>query len=234
MDDAGNTCDTPCTEQRWLSNPSCINTPPCVILLPNTFTPDRFGNLPIDRMQVVAMYDGTGDATLEINLWNPDTRECCWLEIFPINNKDIVAQEYDMVGFEPTGRFRISGVTPDGVIDGVAFGIYMHDASGDRWHFRSAAPGQGSAIPNFVGGWPIAWSEAGWDARLPSWMAGGDFDHFVSRRQAQVALSGAQLLHNGEWGVPTDRLAGDVNGDGCVNDVDFLLVDSGYGSGCCD
>lgn len=231
----GDTCgDRRCTELVWLDDSSCTGDPQCVVLLPNTFTPDRFGNLPIDRMQVVAMYDGTGEATLEIDLWNPDTRECCWLEISPINNTDIVAQEYSMVGFEPTGRFRIGGAAPDGVIDGVAFGLYVHDASGDRWYFRSAGLGQGIAIPNFVGDWPIAWSEATWDAKLPVWMAGGDFDHFVARRQAQVALSGAQLLSNGEWGMPSGRLTGDANGDGCVNDIDFLLVNSGYGSGCCD
>ncbi|HMN95844.1 MAG TPA: hypothetical protein PKC43_10895 [Phycisphaerales bacterium] len=213
---------------------TCQTGTPCATLL-SSFTPDRFGALPADRMQVVAMYDGIGTAVLDIELQNSMTGECCEISIGPINKDDLIAIEYQMGGFEPTGTVTVSGVTPDGVIDGVAFGIYARSISGERWMWRSRSfeSGTGASTPNFVGGWPIAWDQSLWDTKLVSLAGIPGIDGSVARRQAQITLSGAQLLSNGTWQIPTGRVPGDVNGDGCVNAADLGAVLGGWTPSCC-
>lgn len=228
---------------------------PCVDLL-CTFTPDRFSNLPPDRMQVVAMYDGDGMASLTIQLQNT-AGSCCDLVIPIIDfGVKIVTLEFDMNGFEPTGEFTVTGATPNGGVDGVAFGLYSRSATGDRWLLRSRnfGPGSGGVTPDFVGGWPIAFSETQWNSLLvdinpltcgfpPACTTCGCLnangspcdasDLFFARRQAQMALSGAQFLANGTWNIPTGRVCGDVNGDGCVDGSDLGLLLSCWQPNCC-
>jgi len=129
---------------------------PCVNAV-HGFTADRSGAFPIDRMQVVALYDGAGaNAEFDIELWNPTTGACCIVTIDDLEN----------LGHED----------------------------------RSTATTTGS--PNFVGGWPLAFNEGTWDARLNEILQRGTTG-FVARRQAQITLSGAQLVTNGTWGIPT-------------------------------
>lgn len=213
---------------------SVCPSPPalCVTPLPGVFSSDRFAAFPSDRMQLIAYYDGNGTAELDIHLVNPAANTCCVLTVTGIANAPLTIQEFDMKGYVPTGKFQIRNVVPNGAIDGVAFGLYWRDASGLRWSLRSRSPASAGGTPNFVGAWPYAWSEANWDALMPQ-LAGGTFDDFVRRRQAQVALTGAQALGNGVWGHPTGRLPGDTNGDGCVDQQDLANVLAVYGITCC-
>jgi hypothetical protein len=160
---------------------------------------------------------------------------CCDLVVGPIPHfgTAIYTGEFDMKGLVPTGEITIAGAVPDGGIDGVAFGLYWRDLAGNRWRLQSRRlPNPGNAAtPDFFGGWPIALSEAQWDALMPC-LAGGTFNDFVARRQAQCTLGGAQLLGNGVWGIPTGRVPGDINGDGCVDQSDLGLLLQTWGS-CC-
>lgn len=198
----------------------------CVSAAPG-FTSERFGALPTDRMQLVAYYDGTGLAELDIHLTNPSSGACCILTISGIDDNPLTVQEYVMNGFVPTGKFVVRNVVPNGAVDGVAFGLYWRDATGARWKLQSRSTATGSGTPNFVGMWPYSWADTFWDGLMPPIVDDG-----FKRRQAQVNLSGAQVLGNGTWGIPTGRVPGDSNGDGCVDLVDLTFLLSTFGA-CC-
>ncbi|MCC6357445.1 MAG: hypothetical protein IT450_01770 [Phycisphaerales bacterium] len=200
--------------------------PPCVNLQ-SVFTSERFGALPTDRMQLVAYYDGTGLADLDIHLTNPSTGACCVLSISGIDDNPLTVREYVMNGFVPTGKFVVRNVVPNGAVDGVAFGLYWRDVTGARWKLQSRSTATGSGTPNFVGMWPYSWADTFWDGLMPPIVDDG-----FKRRQAQVNLSGAQVLGNGTWGIPTGRVPGDSNGDGCVDLVDLTFLLSTFGA-CC-
>lgn len=208
-----------------------VNFQPGCLLGVRNYTPERNGMLPTDRLQVVAHYDGSGTAArLDIKLRNPVTNQCCTLSVRLPGQWAVQATEYEMNGFEPTGEFTVSGAIPNGSVDGVAFGLYMHTLAGERWIIKSKSPGLAVTTPNFVGSWPTAWDQATWDAMLPAGLgfpyAPNSYEAYVARRQAQSTLSGAQLLPNGTHTVPTrmNAIPGDLNGDGCVDQDDEMLM----------
>lgn len=215
---------------QFLGTP--CNPPASIGPVQRCFTPDRFGNLPPDRMQVVAAYDGNGTAaTLDIHLWHPVTRNCAVLHVDGLNANDILTEEYQMHGYEPTGVVEVNGVSPNGVIDGVAFGLYFRNTAGDRSVLRSAAPGLAAGTPNFAGGWPVAWGQTLWDSKMTA-LTGTTYDDFVARRQAQITLAGAQFLPNGVHGIPTDALVGDIDLNGVIDFADQILLQQNAGAGC--
>lgn len=201
-----------------------------------TYTSDRFSALPADRMQVVALYTGaTGNPTLTLECRNPVTQQCCDVAI-PLNPGTIDPVQFAMNGFEPTGRFTISGASPQGE---VAFGVYVREPAAlgsDRWLLKSSAPGLMSGGPNLLGGWPYDWTEAQWDALLPatSPFQPASFDSFVARRQAQVTIAGAQALPDGTYIIPNRRcIDTDLDGDGDVDAFDANILVGNLGINCC-
>ncbi len=234
-------------EEMWRENaklPRCRNGSGPYPLPAPSYTPDRFGALPSDRMQVVAVYDGnvnpTAPPSLSIECRHPTTLECFQIAV-PVPSSagpnSIVAEEFVMNGFEPTGRVTVGGVLPNGVIDGVAFGLYVRDVNGDRWILKSGALGLATGnFPNFIGGWPVAWNESTWDSYLPQmapFLPVG-YDEFVARRQAQMTLAGAQMLPNGTFDIPNSRFVNlDIDEDGTVNRNDFAILINNLGQGCC-
>ncbi|MBI5865221.1 MAG: hypothetical protein HZB38_12070 [Planctomycetes bacterium] len=200
--------------------------PPC-ITLQSGYTSDRFGALPNDHLQIVAYYDGNGTADLDIHLTNPATGACCIITVSGIPNSPFTVQEYVMNGFVPTGKFDVRNVVPNGVVDGIAFGLYWRDTAGARWKLQSRSSATGSGTPNFVGMWPYGWSDATFDAAMPTIVDDG-----FKKQQARVTLAGAQVLGNGTWGIPTGRFPADTNSDGCVDLLDLTTLLSSFGA-CC-
>ncbi len=200
--------------------------PPC-ITLQSVYTSDRFGALPNDTMQLVAYYDGNGTAEFDIHLTNPVTHACCIITVAGIPNSPFTVQEYVMNGFVPTGKFTIRNVVPNGVIDGIAFGLYWRDTAGARWKLQSRSSATAIGTPNFVGMWPYGWSDAVFDAAMPA-----SVNDAFKRQQARVTLSGAQVLGNGVWGIATGQFPADTNSDGCIDLLDLTLLLSSFGS-CC-
>jgi hypothetical protein len=201
-----------------------------------TFTADRFGAMLPDRMQIVAHYDGSGaSARLEIELRHVVTGHCCSLTIALPSQSRVFAGEFEMFGYEPTGDYTVTGAVPNGIVDGVAFGIYGRSTSGERYLHKSRAAGLSLSSPTFMGGYPMAWTELDWDLRLPATLGTppGGFTGFVARRQAQMTLAGAQLLPNGSFNVPTGRnvIFGDLDGSGCVDTDDLNLWSWNFGLG---
>lgn len=220
----------------WMSGPptASIGLCPTPVM---TFTPDRFGALPPDRLQVVAVLDGNGQSDVIIELWNPATLQTCDLIITTPPAGAIFAQEYQLNGFEPTGTVQLLGLNPNGGLDGVALGMYFRDMNGDRCLMRTDDAATG---PTFAGGWPVAWTEAQWDAALPATLGTppGGFDAFVARRQAQSTLAGARFLPAiGVYTLQTCRQVPitppDYNGDAVVDFLDLLILQGWMGQGCC-
>lgn len=202
----------------------------CPTLQPG-FTDDRSSAFPVDTLQIVAVYDGLGTADLHIKVQHPVTGHCCDIDVLGISVSTITAVEYALNGYEPVGQFTISNVQPDGVIDGVAFGLYGRRGNGERFIFRSSDLASGAGTPNFVGGWPVAWSQADWDSKLT--LPNTNYDEFVARRQAQITLSGAQFLDNGVYSKPSFIQPGDLDGNGCVNGADLAIILASWKAMCC-
>lgn len=220
--------------------PKPIIGPPATPVLPiwlcfpqHAFTPDVAGALPAGRLQVVAHYDGNLPAagvSLEVEVRDAATGICCWI-YFKIGHNQVIAREHQLPsGHEPTGRLRVSGVAPNGAIDGIAAGLYFRDHSGTRWQLRSIDRSPPTPGPAFMGAWPVAWSQADWAARLTAAAAanGAVFAGAVgnpAQVHARMILSGAQMLSNGLHVMPlTPALAGDLDGDGCVDQDDLNII----------
>lgn len=200
------------------------------------FTVDDAPPMQAGTMQVVGFYDGSPGTTavLDIEMIDAASGACCNVRITMPQGTRVYAHEFRMLpGWEPTGRSFVGGVVPNGGIDGVAFSIYVRDHSGDRWLLQSCDDGLAATTPNFMGAWPVAWAESQWDAALslngPCFTGPGVLET-RRRRQAHGALTGAQLLPNGQHFTPRNpTVLGDLNGDRCVDgtDVDIFLSNPG-------
>ena len=185
------------------------------VVLGEDLTSNRFDALPADRAQVVVFYDGaeTGEAALGIEFQErPDIASLgglispggvtqpprVWVWIRGLRKFDnvIETREYQLNGWQPTGRFKVVKVTPDGVVDGVAFGVFWKDAAG---HYRALQSSDG--IPTidarFVCGWPLGVNDATFASRTPQ------ITDSFGRAQAKMAICGAKLLDNGLYRIGT-------------------------------
>jgi hypothetical protein len=166
-------------------------------LVSHDLTSNRGQSLPIGTLQVVTFYDGatTSRPTLRIEYAGGDWGSG-WIDITEIrastsNSGRIDTFEYDLGDAAPTGRFEIAGVVPNGVIDGLAFGLFWRDADG--FHvLRSTSP-EPRRYASFVGAWPIALSDTWFALRTPQLTTGH------ARQQAKMAIFGAEYLDDGAY-----------------------------------
>ncbi len=203
----------------------------CVLSTP--YSGAQPASIPPGRMQVVAHYDGNvvgSGARLDIEMRNAAGSRCTFPLILNANGV-VFAREYSMLwGMEPTGRVKVSNVAPNGAIDGIAFGIYVHNLAGQRYMIKSGAQGIAGGQPNFMGAWPVSWTEANWDTALTSGTNPAIFSTSLdTRRFAQTILASAQMLPNGAHYTPSSaaNLVGDLNHDGCVDILDLAIITSG-------
>lgn len=220
-----------------LGNPAVVMT---------DFTSDRFGGLPPDTLQLVVFYDGDyGPAfglpltKFTVEFWDPATGNCAEIEFepYPIH-VEVLTVEVFLDGFVPTGRVTIANVHPNGALDGIAYGMFWTDTAGKRFLAKSRnMSGSAAGIPDFVGGWPYAYSQAEFDSMFDTigWGTGyAGYDLFVVLRHAQMIISGAEVLGNGTWGTPgVPTLPGDLNGDGCIDLMDLTIMLSSFGQCLC-
>ncbi len=119
-----------------------------------------------------------------------------WIEVSTRGfGKEIGTFEFDMGGFRPTGRFKISGVIENGVVDGLAFAWLWRDQEGRYRSYRSEATDPTSDA-RIVGIWPLLQNLYG--------------ENFISvtphittnfgRGQARALILGAELLPSGQYG----------------------------------
>ena len=168
------------------------------LCVPN-FNPNLSGLQP-ETLQVVTWYDGHERppfATLHIR-WVDPAGTAGWI-VMPSTGKFtgvINTCEYDLNGAYLTGEFKVSGVRGDGVIDGLAFGLYWRDAAGHYHVVKSTshntlAPNQQSST--FVGSWPLGISDLDFNNQVET-----DF----AKEHARMAIFGARYLGNGTYHIP--------------------------------
>jgi len=160
-------------------------------------TSNRFNGLPNDTLQVVVFYDGApGEARLDIQVINPRTHRTRFISIGDLKKFDekVETREYRMHGAIPTGLFRVRGVVPDGVIDGLAFGLFFKDVRG-RYHVLQSSQVPGPRGAEFVCGWPLGMNDAALLART------SQITNVFGREQARMAICGAKLLGNGRYRI---------------------------------
>lgn len=182
------------------------------VLLGEDLTSNRFNDLPTDRAQVVVFYDGAegGETALGIEFrkeqeddgtFAPDARSQpprVWIWIRGLRKFDhvIETREYQLNGWLPTGRFKVKNVVPDGVVDGIAFGLFWKDAEG-RYRALQSNDDRGTFDARFVCGWPLGMNDATLAARTPQ------ITNLFGREQAKMAICGAKLLGNGAYRIGT-------------------------------
>ena len=156
-------------------------------------TSNRFSALPNETLQIVLFYDGAGTATIEFRYQRNDGSHG-WLRLnqIPKYTTKIETHEYDLNGCQLTGEVNVIGVQPDGVVDGLAVGLYWRSASGN-YHLHQSTSVAVSSPSDYVGAWPMALSDASFQQRMPQVTDGN------GRAQARAAIMGAKLLRNGSY-----------------------------------
>ena len=158
---------------------------------------NRYTSLPLQRLQVVAFYDGAASptTTLAFELAGGEPRRVEWITLQGLRKfvERIETREYQLApGWSPTGRATIRGVVPDGVLDGVAYGLSWRDDAG-AFHVVRSRDAQGSPSPNSVCAWPLALPQDKLEARTPQ------ITDSFGRDAARLAICGAQVLPDGVY-----------------------------------
>lgn len=154
-------------------------------------TSNRYSGLPVNTLQVVAFYDGKGTAAVNIE-YKDSAGATGWITVKGIPKFDtkIVTQEFSTGGVTLTGNFTVEGVTADGVVDGLAFGLLWRDSRGAYHILRSNSSASASAAC-FVSAWPLGMNSDTFYIRAPQVT-----DPFA-RETALAVISGAKLIANG-------------------------------------
>ena len=165
------------------------------VYLTDDLTPNVSNSIPADTLQVVLFYDGAAPANVELRAQYIDnTSTTCWMTIQNLDafTTEINTREYDLNGAQLTGNFEVVGATTNGVIDGLAFGLFWKD-SGLKYHIVKSNQTGGTTQADFVGMWPLMMNDATFAARTPQ-ITDGD-----ARWQARKTIGGAALVGNGYY-----------------------------------
>lgn len=160
----------------------------------DNLTSNRFSGLPADRLQIVLFYDGIGEATFACEYEEPGGTKG-WIKIgnIPPFSK-IVTKEYKLAGCTLTGNFIVEGVKPNGVVDGLAFGLMWRDAK-HNFHVLRSNSSTPVRTASFVSAWPLGMNNGVFNSRAPQ------LTHWCSRETAFAIISGAKLLLNGKYNL---------------------------------
>lgn len=162
----------------------------------DTLSSNRSNALPNGTLQLVAYYDGTGIASLTFETWGPNgVLNTTHVKVPAYQTGVIVTKQYSIKGEVPTGNFIVDGVVNNGVVDGVAFGLFWRDDNGGYHIMRSNGVAR-AALADCVCAWPLG----GLDATAFAAKATATTDPFA-RETALAVLSGAKLLPNGRHSI---------------------------------
>jgi hypothetical protein len=152
------------------------------------FQSNRYNAMPADTLYVSVVYDGSGSAQLGIEFMCPNGPVLDTTPQLAGNINRVYTFAVDLDGCEPSGRFRVRGVRPNGVVDGLAFGLLWKDPAGDTHVLKSRDSQSGQ---NIVGLWPLgAFSYP----HLVDTYASDLTDGFEAMRSSII---GAELVGNG-------------------------------------
>ena len=158
----------------------------------NDLTSNRGSALPANTLQVVCFYDGKGTATLSFEtIDTAGNRAWTVIKDIPKFDTRIVTVEYTIEGCQPTGHFVVEGVTADGMVDGLAFGLLWRDGRSCYHILRSNSAALVTTAP-FVSAWPLGMNNTVFAPRVPQMTDG------YARETALAVFSGANLLASGK------------------------------------
>lgn len=171
----------------------------------NDLTGNRHNGLPVGHLQVVLFYDGATSGFPELTI-ELDGGEAITIGGAapggPIESfgRSIETREYALYGCLPTGEFDVAGLEPNGVIDGLAFGLLWRDESGRYTMLKSNAPQRhgGAAL---VGMWPLGLNNDQLLERTPEISTG------FGRESARTIIVGAALVENGHHSIAVPKVA---------------------------
>lgn len=163
----------------------------------NDFASNRHNGMPNGTLQVTVWYDGNaGKPTLKLQLRAPSGAMGFITvgaghpggSIEPFST--IETRQYRIGDCRLTGLAEVSGVVPNGAIDGLAFGLMARYADGTYRVVKSI--GKPSNRADFVGAWPIGTNTDTFVQRA------SDLSNGFAREQGWTMLYGAQYLGNGK------------------------------------
>ena len=196
------------------SPPSCDSGTTTYQPITSDLTSNRFDAMPNNTLQMVLFYDGNNTATLRCQVWDTLNGVYAWLRVEARNFFiETATAEFDISDLQLTGNFVVEDVVANGVVEGIAFGLYWKDDQGRLSHFQSQNENP-VARNDFVGIWPV-----GWPLLVPQ------VSDSNAQQQARMTVTGAQLLPNGCHFLPLQwescPVVFDNDGDGVPNDEDL-------------
>lgn len=153
---------------------------------------NRSSALPASTLQVICFYDGAGTSALSFETEDSaGNRSWTTIKDIPAFGTKIVTAEYSIEGCTPTGNFVVEGVTANGVVDGLAFGLFWRDAR-SAYHILRSNSNSAVTTASFVSAWPLGMNNTVFAPRVPQVSDG------YARETALAVISGAKLLANGK------------------------------------
>ena len=156
---------------------------------------NRSSALKSNTLQLVLFYDGSGRAVFSFETVDA-AGNLTWTTVKDIPKFDtqILTAEYRIEGSTPTGNFVVQYATPDGMVDGLAFGLFWRDARG-VYHILRSNSAQTGTVANFVSAWPLGMGSTVFATRAPQVTDG------YAQETALAVISGARLLPNGKYSL---------------------------------
>ena len=160
---------------------------------------NRFSRLAAGRLQITLFYDGRDEAGFGFEYQESNgTRG--WITISGIPSFDhIITKEYDLHDCTLTGNFVVEGVAPNGVVDGLAFGLFWRDQK-QSYHILRSNSSHSTRTASFVGAWPLGMNHKIFATRAPQ------VKDWCARGTAFATICGAKLLPNGKYHLPIDGI----------------------------
>jgi len=156
---------------------------------------NRNNALPADTLQIVLFYDGARTCSFSAEYMAADgTLGRIAIDGIQPFSTVIPTAQYTLNGARLTGNFSVKGVVANGVVDGLAFGLFWRDAEGHFHILRSnsADKARGAA---FVSAWPLGMDNSVFASRAPQVTDG------FARGTAFAVISGAKLLADGNYSL---------------------------------
>lgn len=154
----------------------------------------------IDKHDVLVstFYDGVdnGNTFIELEISSDSIGKKSWLKLGPLMkfNQQIQTWHYSLKDDAVfTGKYKISGVVPDGIVDGVGLGIVYVQQNGQTNLYKSIGV-LDQKYPNFICSWPLGMPNE--KIRLLSPQVSKEHPDEVKRM-----ICGSQLLNNGYYSI---------------------------------
>lgn len=158
------------------------------IFLGNDFSYNAGNGMPAEELAIAAYYDGNGNGELGVKVDCAGVTE--WIATGPLTAGVVETFAYDLNGCTVAGRAGVRDVVPNGVVDGVAFGLMWKDAAGDMHVAKSDDDRAGQYV---FGVWPTGFgSDSAWIlANAPGIVSGAEI--------VRSLVPGTVFLDNGTY-----------------------------------